>query len=279
LPSGPVVNDLLPRHGQGVIGINVVEVTEAEQDVVDRLLGILGFEAGDEQRQTLVGRPPGPLFDRHQVEVIAQSAAIPDHRERHGQKVAEPGDLQAVDFLRRFKEVLGAAFVGVQELHLGGGEDAVKGSRRAIGDGKRAYGIQAGGQLVEVDALMSPPCPAGVSRGPGQKASSAFLARLRASARCAGSSPRVAAACSHALAGRFRLPQARPSGSKDVMSRRAINGAELPTSSWAGATFQNRCSRCGGTLLACFLSYLPGSCTRAIVGASPSHLGEAKGTW
>jgi hypothetical protein len=154
LPSGPVVNDLVPRHGQGVIGINVVEVTEAEQDVVDRLLGILGFEARDEQRQTLVGRPPGPLFDRHQVEVIAQFAAIPDHLELHGQKVAEPGDLQAVDFLRRFKEVLGAAFVGVQELHLGGGEDAVKGSRGALGDGKRAYGIQAAGQLVEVDALM-----------------------------------------------------------------------------------------------------------------------------
>jgi hypothetical protein len=87
LPSGPVVNDLVPRHEQGVIGVNVVEVAEAEQDVVDRLLGILGFEARDEQRQTLVGRPPGPLFDRHQVEVIAQFAAIADHLELPGQEV------------------------------------------------------------------------------------------------------------------------------------------------------------------------------------------------
>jgi hypothetical protein len=71
LPPGPVVNDLVPRHGQGIIAINVVEVTEPEQDVVDRLLGILGFEARDEQCQALVGSPTGPLFDRHQVEVIA----------------------------------------------------------------------------------------------------------------------------------------------------------------------------------------------------------------
>ena len=160
--------------------------------------------------------------------------------------------------------MLGTGFVGVQELHLGGGKDAIKGSRRALGDGERACGVEAAGQLVEVDALMveeevqvpanavaevdgdgraaaevgvwrerparsrpmSPPCRAGGSRGRGQRASGAFLARLRARARWAGSSPRVAAACSHALAGRFRLPQARPSGSKDVISRRAINGAE-----------------------------------------------------
>ena len=50
--------------------------------------------------------------------------------------------------------MLGAAFVGVQELHLGGGEDAVKGPRGALGDGERACGIEAAGQLIEVDALM-----------------------------------------------------------------------------------------------------------------------------
>jgi hypothetical protein len=61
-----------------------------------------------------------------------------------------------------------------------------------------------------------------------------YLARLCASARCAGSRPRAAAACSQALAGRFTVPQARPSGSKDVISRRAMNGAELATSSWVG---------------------------------------------
>jgi hypothetical protein len=100
-------------------------VTQAEQDVVDRLLGIFGFEARDEQCQTLVDSPPAPLFDRHQVAVIAQFAAIADHLELYGQEIAEHGDLQAVDFLRRFEEVLGTGFVGVQELHLGGGKDAV----------------------------------------------------------------------------------------------------------------------------------------------------------
>jgi hypothetical protein len=61
LPPGPVVDDLGARHGQRVVRIDVVEVTEAEQDMVDRLLGILGLEALDEQRQALVGRPPGSL--------------------------------------------------------------------------------------------------------------------------------------------------------------------------------------------------------------------------
>jgi hypothetical protein len=121
--------------------------------VVDRLLGILGLEACDEQGQTLVGGPPGPLFDRHQVEVVAQLAAVADHLELHGHEVAEPGYLQAVDFLGRFEQVLGPGLVGVQELHLGGGEDAVKGSRRTLGDGERAGGGEAAGQLIEVNAL------------------------------------------------------------------------------------------------------------------------------
>jgi hypothetical protein len=107
--------------------------------VVDRLLGIFGAEARDEQCQTLVGGPPSPLFDRHQVEVIAQLAAIADDLELHGQQVTEPGDLQTVDFLGRFEEVLGPSFVGVQELHLSGGEDAVEGSCGALGDSERAH--------------------------------------------------------------------------------------------------------------------------------------------
>jgi len=97
------------------------------------------------------------------------------------------------------------------------------------------------------------------------------MLRLCASARCAGSRPRVAAACSQALAGRFAVPQARPSGSKDVISRRAINGAELAISSWVGATFQNRCSRCGGTRVACIPSERAGRRTSATIGASASH--------
>lgn len=71
--------------------------------MVNRLLGIFGVEARDEQGQTLISSPPGPPFDGHQVEVIAQFAAIADHLELHGQKVAEPGDPQAVDFLGRFE--------------------------------------------------------------------------------------------------------------------------------------------------------------------------------
>lgn len=268
LPPGPVVNDLVARHGQGVIGVNVVEATQAEQDVVDCLLGVFGLEACDEQCQSLVGGATGPLFDRHQVEVIAQLAEIADRLELHGHEVAEPGDVQAVDFLGRFEEVLGPGFVGVQKLHLGGGEDSVEGSRRTLGDGERADRRQTASQLIEINALVVEeevqlpadpvrevdgdgrataevcvwrddlrdrvpcrPCRAEGSYVPGQRASGAFLARLCASACFAGSRPRVAAACSYALAGRFRLPQARPSGSKDVISRRAMNGAELATSS------------------------------------------------
>jgi hypothetical protein len=42
LPTGPVVNDLGTRERQCVVGIDVVEVAEAEQDVVDGLLRVLG---------------------------------------------------------------------------------------------------------------------------------------------------------------------------------------------------------------------------------------------
>lgn len=77
--------------------------------------------------------------------------------------------------------------------------------------------------------------------------------------------PRVAAACSQALACRFAVPQARPSGSKEVMSRRAMNALDAATSSRAGAAFQNRWSRRGGTRLACVLSGRSDKRTRAII--------------
>jgi hypothetical protein len=154
LPAGPVVNDLGARDGQCVVGIDVVKVTESEQDVVDRLLGVLGLETLDEQRQALVGRAPGSLFDNHQVEVVAQLAAVADDLELHGHQVAELRNTQAIDLLGRFKKVLRAALVRVQELHLGGREDAVEGPRHALGDGERACRGQAPGQLVEIDAAV-----------------------------------------------------------------------------------------------------------------------------
>jgi hypothetical protein len=58
--------------------------------VVDRLLWVFRLESRDEQCQALVG-------GRHEV--------------------AEPGDAQAVDFFRRFAQLLGPGFVVVQELH------------------------------------------------------------------------------------------------------------------------------------------------------------------
>jgi hypothetical protein len=42
----------------------------------------------------------------------------------------------------------------VQELHLGGREDAVEGPGHALGDGERACRGQAPGQLVEIDAAV-----------------------------------------------------------------------------------------------------------------------------
>jgi hypothetical protein len=79
LPPRPVVDDVGSRDGQGIVGVNVVKVAEAEQDVVDRLLGVLGLEAGHEQCQALIGRPSSPLLDRHQVKVVAEFAAVTDY--------------------------------------------------------------------------------------------------------------------------------------------------------------------------------------------------------
>jgi hypothetical protein len=50
LSARPVVNDLLARSGEGFVGVDVVEVAEAEQDVVDGLIGVFRLEAFDEQR-------------------------------------------------------------------------------------------------------------------------------------------------------------------------------------------------------------------------------------
>jgi len=138
LPACPVVDDLGARNRQRVVGVDIVEVAEAEQDVVDRLLGVLGLEARDEQREALVDGPAGSLLDGHQVEIVAELAAVADYLELHGHQVAELRDAQPVDFRRRFKQVLRAVLVRVQELDPSGGEDAVEPSWRAIGDGERA---------------------------------------------------------------------------------------------------------------------------------------------
>jgi hypothetical protein len=108
----------------------------------------------DEQRQAFLGGPPGSLLDGHQVEVVAELAAVADHLKLHGHQVAELRDAQPVDFPGRLKKVLRAALVRVQELDPGSGEDAVEGSRRALGDGERARRGQSVGQLVEVDAAV-----------------------------------------------------------------------------------------------------------------------------
>jgi hypothetical protein len=152
LPAGPVVNDLGARYGQRVVGIDIVEVPEPEQDVVDGVLRVLGLEALDEQRQAFVGCAPGSLLDNHQVEVVAELAAVADYLEFHGHQVAELRNAQAIDILRLLKQMLGTALIRVQELHLRGGEDAVEGPGRTLGDGKQACRGQLAGQLVEIDA-------------------------------------------------------------------------------------------------------------------------------
>jgi hypothetical protein len=45
----PVVNDLLARSGEGLVGVDVVEVAEAEQYVVDGVIGVFRPEAFDKQ--------------------------------------------------------------------------------------------------------------------------------------------------------------------------------------------------------------------------------------
>jgi len=118
LPACPVVNDLGARDRQCVVGIDIVEVSEAEQDVVDGLLRVLRLETLDEQCQALVDRTPGSLLDNHQVEVVAELAAVAEYLQFHGHQVAELRNAQAIDLLGWLEKVLGAALVRVQELHL-----------------------------------------------------------------------------------------------------------------------------------------------------------------
>ena len=119
------MNDLGARDRQCVVGIDIVEVSEAEQNMVDGLLRVLGLETLDEQCQALVDRTPGSLLDNHQVEVVAELAEVSDHLKLHGHQVAELRNAQAIDLFRWLEKVLGVAFIRVQELHLGSGENAV----------------------------------------------------------------------------------------------------------------------------------------------------------
>jgi hypothetical protein len=50
LAARPVVNDLLARSGAGFVGVDVVEVAEAQQDVVDGLVGVCRLGAFDKKR-------------------------------------------------------------------------------------------------------------------------------------------------------------------------------------------------------------------------------------
>jgi hypothetical protein len=105
LPACPVVDDLGARDRQGVVRVDVVEVAEAEQNVVDRLLGVLGLEARDEQRQAFVGGPPGSLLDGHQVEIVAEQARPAEVPDRIAELLLKHLDDRArvieVDALRR----------------------------------------------------------------------------------------------------------------------------------------------------------------------------------
>jgi hypothetical protein len=49
LSASPVVNDLLAGDGERVVGVDVVEVAEAEQDMVDRPVGIFRLEAFEKE--------------------------------------------------------------------------------------------------------------------------------------------------------------------------------------------------------------------------------------
>jgi hypothetical protein len=122
--------------------------------VIDRLLRVFGLETLDEQRQALVRRAPGSLFDDHQIEVVAQLAAVVDDLELHGHQVAELRNTQTVDLLGRLKQVLRAPLVGVQELHLGGREDTIERSGPALGDGEWPRSGQAARQLAEINAAV-----------------------------------------------------------------------------------------------------------------------------
>ena len=44
LPAGPVIHDLLAGNGKRIVWVDIVEVSEAQHDVIKRLIGELGLE-------------------------------------------------------------------------------------------------------------------------------------------------------------------------------------------------------------------------------------------
>lgn len=120
LPAGPVIHDLLAGNGKRIVWVDIVEVSEAQHDVVKRLIGEPGLETLKEQRQPLVGCAVGALLDRHQVEVVAQLTAIVDDLEFHRHEVADLRDLKSVELLGWLEQSLWVHLVRVQELHPGG---------------------------------------------------------------------------------------------------------------------------------------------------------------
>lgn len=154
LSARPVVNDSLARNWQGFVGVDVVEVSETKQDVVDCLVGVFWLEAFNKQCQAFIDRATCLLLDGHEVEIVAELAAIAYYFELHRYEVANLSNAKPIDLRGDFEQPLRSQLVRMQELHSRGGEHPVKRAWRAFGDRKGPSRGQLVGQLVQIDAVV-----------------------------------------------------------------------------------------------------------------------------
>jgi hypothetical protein len=103
-----VVNDLLTRSREGVVRVDVVEVAEAEQDVVDRLVGIFRLETFEKESYAFIKHAARQLGRDSALVGACRVRRLPE-ADRHDTDAALQAFDEATPIAARFPQPLEAA--------------------------------------------------------------------------------------------------------------------------------------------------------------------------
>jgi hypothetical protein len=124
-----VVNDLLTRSREGVVRVDVVEVAEAEQDVVDRLVGIFRLETFEKESYAFIKHAARQLGRDSALVGACRVRRLPE-ADRHDTDAALQAFDEATPIAARFPQPLEAArFAAAHGLVL-----ARLGKHKAVAD-------------------------------------------------------------------------------------------------------------------------------------------------
>src|SRR5680860_70762 len=259
LAGAPPPLQLVQSDRKQFVDFDVAQVPHRPVEMGKRIAARVDSVPPHVQPDPLLDRDRSLLVDRLHVEVVAHFAALGHNLELHRHQVLQAGDVEPGHNRRLSQEIEPR---GVEELDLRRAEHTLEGSLRLMGYGEGAQPGEQALDLGEVDLLVeeevevaafamsqmhgdrgtsaevdllgqvrgkNQPGRGGIRRqnaahAIGQLGHRDEAARLWASRRTFGSSPRASAARSQSPGARALTPQARPCRSIVRNSRLAMYG-------------------------------------------------------